>query len=141
MIKEFKEFIARGNVMELAVAVVIGAAFNEIVNALVEHIITPLIGMAMGGLSFVENLQVTVGSATLSYGIFIQAIIDFLITAFALFLIIKAVNRFQRKEEKKEEIKEQVEPSQEVILLTQIRDAVSRSNPPAVSRVEPTPRT
>jgi large conductance mechanosensitive channel len=133
MLKEFREFLARGNVVDLAVAVVIGAAFNQIVNSLVKDIFTPLIGVAMGGLDFVKNLAFTVGSATIKYGEFIQAIINFLITAFAMFLIVKVYNRFRRKEDKKEEVKKEVEPSQEVVLLTQIRDALVTRTPPAGS--------
>jgi large conductance mechanosensitive channel len=128
MWKEFKEFIARGNVIDLAVAVILGAAFNLVVQSLVNDVITPIIGMLLGGLDFIKNLSFTLGSATIKYGAFIQAIINFLITAFALFLIIQAYNRFKRKEDKKEEVKNEVQPSQEVVLLTQIRDLMERNN-------------
>jgi large conductance mechanosensitive channel len=134
MLKDFKEFLARGNVVDLAVAVVIGAAFSAIVNSMVADIFTPVIGALMGGLSFIENLNLTIGNAVIAYGRFIQAIINFLITALALFLIVRVYNRFKRKEEKKEEVKEVVEPSQEIVLLTQIRDALTsgaNQRPPA----------
>ncbi len=128
MWKAFKEFISRGNVIDLAVAVIIGASFNLVVQSLVNDIFTPLIGMAMGGLDFVKNLSFTIGSATIRYGAFIQSIINFVITAFALFLVVQAYNRFKRKEDKKEEVKKEVQPSQEVVLLTQIRDLLERNN-------------
>lgn len=126
MWKAFKEFLNRGNVMDLAVAVVIGAAFTQVVNSLVNDIFTPIIGMLLGGLDFVKNLSITVGSATIKYGAFIQAIINFIIVAFAMFLIVQAYNRFKKKEEKKEEVKKEEQPSQEVVLLTQIRDSLNR---------------
>lgn len=102
MIKEFKEFISRGNVLDLAVGVVIGSAFSAIINSLVEDIITPLVGMIIGGIDF-SSLSVTVGNAELMYGNFIQAIINFLIIAFCLFLVVKAANSLRRKEEVVEE--------------------------------------
>lgn len=125
MLKAFKEFLNRGNVIDLAVAVVIGTAFSQVINSLVNDIFTPIIGIFLGGLDFVQNLSLTFGNATIKYGAFIQAVINFLIVAFALFLIIQAYNRFKKKEEKKEEVKKETQPSQEVILLTQIRDALT----------------
>jgi large conductance mechanosensitive channel len=123
MWKAFKEFINRGNVMDLAVA-----AFTQVVNSLVGDIITPVIGAGLGGLDFIKNLSITIGGATIKYGAFIQAIINFLIVAFAMFLIVQAYNKFKKKEEKKEEVKKQTEPSQEVVLLTQIRDIMQRNS-------------
>jgi large conductance mechanosensitive channel len=128
MWQAFKEFLNRGNVMDLAVAVVIGAAFTQVINSLVGDIITPVLGVLLGGINFIQNLSVTIGGATIKYGAFIQSIINFLIVAFALFLIIQAYNHFKRQEEKKEEVKNQVQPSQEVVLLTQIRDLMERNN-------------
>lgn len=128
MWKAFKEFINRGNVMDLAVAVVIGAAFTQIVNSLVADIITPIIGVLLGGIDFIKNLSITIGGATIKYGAFIQAIINFFIVAFAMFLIVQAYNHFKNKEETKEEVKKQVQPSQEVVLLTQIRDIMERNS-------------
>jgi large conductance mechanosensitive channel len=127
-LKAFREFIARGNVMDLAVAVVIGTAFTAIVNSLVSDIITPIIGVLLGGIDFIKNLSVTIGGATIKYGSFIQSIINFLIVAFAMFLVVQAYNHFKAKEDKKEEVKKQVQPSQEVVLLTQIRDLMERNS-------------
>ncbi|HSE84612.1 MAG TPA: large-conductance mechanosensitive channel protein MscL [Candidatus Binatia bacterium] len=109
MLKEFKEFIMRGNVVDLAVAVVIGAAFGKIVTSFVEDVLMPPIGLALGGVDF-SNLFVNLsgkdypsvaaakaaGAATLNYGIFFNTILNFLIIAFAIFLIIKQINRFQK---------------------------------------------
>src|SRR5512146_285131 len=133
MWQAFKEFLNRGNVMDLAVAVVIGTAFSQIVNSLVGDVITPVIGVLLGGINFIQNLSVTIGGATIKYGAFIQSIINFLIVAFAMFLIVQAYNRFKRKEDKKDEVKKQVEPSQEVVLLTQIRDIMERNGGSAQS--------
>ena len=80
------------------------------------------------GLNFIQNLSVTIGGAVIQYGAFLQAIINFLVTAFAVFVIVKAYERFKQKEDKKEEVKQQVQPSQEVVLLTQIRDILDRNN-------------
>ncbi len=96
MIKEFKEFIMRGNVLDLAVGVIIGAAFSAIVNSLVADIITPVI-VSLTSQASIEELAFQIGSATLTYGNFIQAIIDFLIIALVLFMVIKAANKFSRK--------------------------------------------
>lgn len=104
---EFKEFIARGNVMDMAVGVIIGGAFGKIVASLVDNILMPLIGIIIGGKGF-EELSVTVGSATVQYGIFIQNIIDFLIIALVIFIMIKQLNKLQSKF-KKEEIADPTE--------------------------------
>lgn len=95
MLKEFREFIMRGNVLDLAIAVIIGGAFGKIVGSLVEHILTPLIGLLMGGVDF-SGISSTVGDAVIMWGMFIQAIIDFLIIAFVIFLIVKAVNKMKK---------------------------------------------
>jgi large conductance mechanosensitive channel len=97
MLKEFREFVMRGNVLDLAVAVIIGAAFGKIITSLVNDILTPLIGLVMGGVNF-GGLAFQVGEAVLTYGNFIQAIIDFLIVALVIFLIVKAANNLKRKE-------------------------------------------
>jgi len=121
MIKEFKEFISRGNVIDLAVGVIIGGAFGKIVSSLVDDIIMPIIGIIIGGLDF-SQLSVSVGEATIGYGSFIQNIVDFFIIALCIFLIIKLINSFRKKKETtKEELKEPV-PSREELLLTEIRD-------------------
>lgn len=124
---EFKEFIAKGNVMTMAVGIVIGAAFTAIVTSLVNDIITPLIGIIIGGIDF-SSIAITVGESSLMFGNFIQAIINFLITAFVLFLIVKSFNKFSelRKKEEEEAAQEVAEPSEEVKLLTEIRDALRK---------------
>lgn len=119
MIKEFRDFIMRGNVLDLAVAVVIGAAFTGIVNSLVNDIFTPLLGIVMGGVDF-TGLALTVGSAQVLYGNFIQAIINFLIIALAMFLLVKVANSVMRK--KAESPAPPPIPSTEEKLLTEIRD-------------------
>lgn len=122
MIKEFKEFIMRGNVLDLAVGVIIGAAFSAIVNSLVEDLISPII-VAMTSQASIEDLSVRVGTATLTYGSFIQAIIDFLIIALVLFLIIKAANKFKRKNPELEV--EEVEIPAAELYLKEIRDLLA----------------
>lgn len=125
MFKEFREFITRGNVLDLAVAVVIGAAFTAIINSLVNDIITPLVGIILGGVDF-TGLSVTVGEAVITYGNFIQAIINFLIIAWVVFMIVRSANRLQKRLQRaKEEEKKAApppEPSAEEKLLTEIRD-------------------
>lgn len=118
MLKEFREFINRGNVIDLAVAVILGAAFTAIVTSLVNDIIMPLIGILLGGVDF-TSLAVTVGEAQITYGNFIQAVINFLLIAFVVFLIIRSINRMNRK---KVEAPAPPEPSVEEKLLTEIRD-------------------
>jgi len=95
MLKEFKAFVLRGNVLDLAVAVIIGGAFGKIVGSLVNDIIMPLIGLVMGGVNFSE-LSVTVGAAVVKWGAFIQTVIDFLVIAFVIFMIVKAANKLQK---------------------------------------------
>jgi len=97
MLKEFREFAIRGNVMDLAVAVIIGAAFGKIVTSLVDNILTPLIGLVMGGVDF-SSLRLPVGDAVIEWGLFIQSIIDFIIIAFVIFLIVRAIKRLKRDE-------------------------------------------
>ena len=95
-VDEFKEFIAQGNVMDMAVGVIIGGAFGKIVSSLVENILMPLIGILLGGVSF-EDLAVTVGTAEVKYGIFLQSVFDFLIIAFVIFLMIKQIAKVTDK--------------------------------------------
>ena len=97
MLKEFRDFVMRGNVLDLAIAVILGAAFGAIITSLVNDIIMPLIGIILGGVDF-TTLTYQVGNAVVAYGKFIQAIINFLIIAFVLFLIIRSINRFKNKE-------------------------------------------
>lgn len=122
MWKEFRDFINRGNVVDLAVAVAMGAAFTAIVTSLTDDILMPLIGALLGGLDF-ASLAIQVGDATIAYGNFIQAIINFLIIAFVLFLVVKGYNRMQEAfiEDVKDE-KAETKPPADVQLLTEIRD-------------------
>ena len=120
MIKEFKKFIARGNVLDLAVGVIVGGAFSSIVTSLVNNIFTPLIGLIMGGVDF-SNLSITFKDTDIMYGAFIQSVIDFLIVAFCLFIIVKFVNRLTRKKEEKKEEKKDTR-SAELKALEEIRD-------------------
>ena len=122
MIKEFKEFISRGNVMDLAVGIIIGAAFTAIVTSLVDNLIQPLIGLFMGGIDF-SGLSFAVGEATFMYGAFITAIINFLIVAFVVFLLVKAVNKLMPKPAPAPEAP--AGPT-EVDLLKEIRDALKK---------------
>ena len=119
MIAEFRDFISRGNVIDLAVAVIIGAAFTAIVTSLVDDIIMPIIGVLMGGVDF-TSLTVQVGDAMIMYGNFIQAIINFLIIAFVIFMMVRTINKMQGPAE--EENAAPPEPTDDVKLLTQIRD-------------------
>lgn len=126
VIKEFKQFAAKGNVVDMAVGIVIGAAFGKIVSSFVADVIMPPIGVLLGGVDF-RNLVLTVKKASftapavvISYGKFIQTVIDFTIIAFAIFIVIKAINTLKRKEE--EAPKPPPEPSTQEVLLAEIRD-------------------
>ena len=119
MIKEFKKFISRGNVIDLAVGVVVGGAFSKIVSSLVDNIIMPLVGIIIGGIDFTK-LSVKVVDVEIQFGIFLQNVVDFLIIAFCIFMVVKLVNKITKKEEKKEAPKP-VKPNQ-VVLLEEIRD-------------------
>lgn len=139
MFKEFKTFIMRGNVLDLAVGIIMGTAFTAIVNSLVNDIIMPPIGVILGGVDF-TNLFVQIsgretlypvlaeaqkaGVATLNYGLFINALVKFIIIAFAVFLLVKAANRLMPKEEKKEEAPPPT--PEDIILLREIRDSLRR---------------
>lgn len=96
ILKEFKEFISRGNVIDLAVALIMGAAFTNIVQALVKDVVTPLLGIFLGGIDF-SGLAITIGHSSIKYGSFIQAIINFLIIGFVIFIIVKAINKLEAK--------------------------------------------
>ena len=99
--EEFKDFIAKGNVMDMAVGVIIGGAFGKIVSSLVENILMPLIGIILGGVNF-SDLSVTVGTAEVKYGVFLQSVFDFLIIAFVIFVMIKQISKVTDKFKKKE---------------------------------------
>lgn len=120
-ISEFKEFISKGNVLDMAVGVIIGVAFSKIVSSLVNDVMMPLIGIIIGGHNF-TNLSIKVGNAKIMYGSFLQNVVDFLIVAFCLFTVIKIINRFKKKQEKNENKEKIKTPSEEVILLSEIRD-------------------
>ena len=120
-IKEFKAFAMKGNVIDLAVAVVIGAAFGKIVASMVENIIMPSIGILLGGVNF-TNWSLKVGDASITYGVFIQSIFDFTIIAFVIFMIVRSLAKLKKKEEIKPVAP--TEPSAEVKLLTEIRDSL-----------------
>ena len=124
MIKEFKKFISRGNVFDLAVGVVIGNAFSKIVTSLVDNIIMPIVGIIIGGIDFTK-LSLTIFDVKIEFGIFIQNIVDFLIIAFCIFIAIKVIIKLTKKEEPKEEVKEPVK-SDEVKLLEEIRDLMKK---------------
>lgn len=119
-ISEFKQFISKGDVMSMAVGIIIGSAFTAIVTSLVGDVITPLLGIIIGGIDF-SGIVINVGSAQLLVGNFIQAVITFLLTALVIFSIMKAVNSFLRKKES-EPAPEPPAPSEEVKLLSEIRD-------------------
>lgn len=118
MLKEFKKFIARGNVLDLAVGVIVGGAFSSIVTSLVNNIFTPIIGLIVGGVDF-SSLSITFRDTKIMYGAFIQSVIDFLIVAFCLFIVVKAVNKVTHK---KEEKKTEPAKSAELKTLEEIRD-------------------
>lgn len=123
--EEFKTFIARGNVMDMAVGVIMGSAFTKIVNSLVSDILTPIIGLATGKVDL-SNLKIDINEQLIiPYGQFLQSIIDFLIVAAVVFFVIKGMNTLKAKLEKQkdeEEAEEEVTPSNEELLLTEIRD-------------------
>ncbi|MBN1835529.1 MAG: large conductance mechanosensitive channel protein MscL [Spirochaetales bacterium] len=141
MLKEFKEFAMRGNVMDMAVGIIIGAAFGAIVTSLVSDIIMPPIGLLLGNIDFAELFVVLkegatpgpylslaaareAGAVTLNYGVFVNRVVSFVIVAFAVFLLVKGMNSLRRKAEEKPA--EPPKPSDEVVLLTEIRDALKK---------------
>lgn len=132
MFKEFKEFAVKGNVVDLAVGVVIGGAFGKIVTSLVNDIIMPILGALTGGINFtylklvIKSSHKGIPAVTINYGNFIQNVVDFLIVSFSIFLFIKLINKL--KIEKKTEVAEPIEvkPSEEVLLLREIRDSLKQ---------------
>ena len=121
--KEFKEFISRGNVMDMAVGVVIGGAFTAIVTSLVNDIIMPLIGLILGNVNFAE-LAIVCGETEIRYGSFIQAIVNFILVALVIFMVVKSMNKMRKKKE--EAPKEPPKPAEDVVLLTEIRDLLKK---------------
>ena len=130
MLKEFKDFAIKGNVVDMAVGIIIGAAFGKIVSSLVKDIIMPPIGLAIGGVDFSDLaivLKEAVGetaAVTINYGTFLQTCIDFLIVAFAIFVAVKVMNSMKKQEE--ESPSEAPKPSNEEVLLTEIRDLLKK---------------
>lgn len=119
MWKEFRAFIARGNVLDLAVAVIIGGTFNAIVTSLVNDIIMPLVGLILGQVKF-DGLAIQVGEAVIAYGKFIQSVVNFLIVAFVVFLMVRGFNQLKRKEAAPPP--PPPAPAPDIVLLTEIRD-------------------
>lgn len=135
LLKEFKEFAMRGNVIDMAVGVVIGAAFGKIIPSLVDDIIMPLVGVVTGGINFTDykwviqkavidgqTQEVLKPEVTMNWGSWVQTIVDFLIVAFCIFVAIKAINQLKRKQEEAPEPAPAPEPTKEEVLLTEIRD-------------------
>ncbi|KXY44551.1 MULTISPECIES: large-conductance mechanosensitive channel protein MscL [Bacillus] len=127
MWNEFKKFAFKGNVIDLAVGVVIGAAFGKIVSSLVKDIITPLLGMVLGGVNFTD-LKLTFGKSSIMYGNFIQTIFDFLIIAAAIFMFVKVFNKLTSKREEEEKKEKLPEPTKEEEILGEIRDLLKQQN-------------
>lgn len=137
MMKEFRDFAMRGNVVDMAIGIVIGGAFGKIVSSFVNDVLMPPIGMAIGGVDFSElamTLKEASGEAaavTLNYGAFIQTVIDFVIIAFAIFMVVKAMNNLKKKEEAAPP--EPPKPSKEEVLLAEIRDILKKDDQPPMA--------
>lgn len=149
MLDEFKEFAVKGNVVDMGVGIVIGAAFTTIVTSFVEDLLNPVLGMITGGIDFsnffvnlgpgeYESLAAAqaAGAPTVNYGLFINALINFLIVAFVLFLLIKQTNRLRKSAEEAPAAPETPEPAADVVLLTEIRDLLARGSTPAPASPE-----
>ena len=126
MISEFKEFALKGNLVDMAVGIIIGAAVSDSIGALVDSILMPIIGVFMGGVDF-SGLSIKVGEAAIGYGAFVQAMIDFLIIAFVIFMILKAINKMRARFEA-EKVEEVAEAPADVALLSEIRDLLKKQN-------------
>ncbi|MGX9290329.1 large conductance mechanosensitive channel protein MscL [Bacillus sp. A015] len=125
MLKEFREFAVKGNVIDLAVGVIIGGAFGKIVTSLVNDLIMPLVGIIIGGHDF-SDLAIKIGDAQILYGNFIQTVVDFLIISFSIFIFIRYLNKLKRKKVEEEEAVET--PDQTEVLLTEIRDLLKNQS-------------
>lgn len=137
MLDEFKAFAMRGNVVDMAVGIIIGGAFGKIISSFVSDVLMPPLGLLLGGLDFkdmayvmkaavMQGEEILVPAVSLNYGMFIQNIIDFLIIAFAIFMAIKAMNSMKRKEEVAEEVAAPPAPTNEEVLLAEIRDLLKK---------------
>ncbi len=125
---EFKQFIERGNVIDLAVGVVIGSAFSKIVTSVVNDLLTPTIGIILGGLDF-SDISLTVKDSTINFGLFLNNVIDFFIIAICVFILVKFINKLtKKKEEVKEEVTEEPKKSNEELLLEEILSELKKSN-------------
>lgn len=122
---EFKNFISRGNVVDMAVGVIVGTAFGKIVTSLVNDVLMPIIGVILGGLDF-SDLSIKFGDATIKYGLFIQSIVDFLIVAFCIFMMVKLFEKFKKKDDSSK--KSENKKSDEVLLLEEIRDLLKKKS-------------
>jgi len=132
--KEFKEFISRGNVVDMAVGVIVGGAFSKIVTSLVNDIVMPLVGLILGGVNFSTLTTAPITPVNggepvaIAYGLFIQTVVDFLIIAFVIFMMVKMINKFRRKKEEPKAPPAPPAPSKEEVLLTEIRDLLKEQN-------------
>ena len=126
MFEEFKKFISKGNVVDLAVGVIIGGAFGKIVSSLVNDILMPIIGAIIGGIDF-SDLSIKIGNAKIMYGMFIQNIIDFIIVALCVFIFVKIINKLHFKK-KEETVKEEPKKDEKTLLLEEIRDLLKKNN-------------
>lgn len=123
VLNEFKEFISRGNVMDLAIGVIVGGAFSSIVTSLVNNVLTPLLGLVLGGIDF-SNLSIKIKDSNILYGAFIQSVIDFLIVAACIFFIVKILNKLKFKSKK--EVKQESKKDENILLLEEIRDLMKK---------------
>ena len=126
-ISEFKEFAIKGNMLDLAIGVIIGGAFNTVVKSIVDDVIMPFMGILLGGKDF-SQLALTIGEAQIKYGMLIQNLVNFLIIAFCLFIIVKALNSLKRKKEVVEEQVEEEKKAEDIALLEEIRDYLKELN-------------
>ena len=130
MMKEFKEFAMKGNVMDMAIGIIIGGAFGKIISSFVSDVLMPPIGMLMGGVDFsklswvIQEVTDTAEAVTMNYGVFLNTVIDFIIIAFAIFMVVKGMNNAKKKKEAKPAAPPK--PSDEVVLLTEIRDSLKK---------------
>lgn len=127
IMKEFKEFISRGSVVDLAVGVIVGGAFSKIVSSLVNDILMPLIGVIIGGHDF-SSLSITIGNASIAYGLFIQNVIDFLIVSFCIFMFVKFINSLTTRLKRKEQKEEVAKKADDILLLEEIRDLLKNNS-------------
>lgn len=132
MLKEFRDFAMRGNVIDLAVGVIIGGAFGKIVTSLVNDLIMPLLGLVLGNVNF-KNLKIVLKAAqgdvpesAILYGAFIQNVFDFLLIALSIFLVIRLLNRFKKKQVEEKKIEAPAAPAEDIVLLTEIRDLLKK---------------